>query len=70
MRIGASLVLIAIGAVLKWAVDYEVTGVRVTVVGTILLVVGLIGLAITLVMWGTRRRGDVDVIREERDPLL
>jgi len=62
MRIGGSLVLIAVGAVLRWAVTYEVSGVDLKVVGNILLVVGVIGLAITLFMWGTRRR--TDVVRE------
>lgn len=59
MQIGASLFLIAIGAVLKWAVDYRVSGINISTVGTILLVVGVIGLAITLLLWGTRRRTDV-----------
>lgn len=58
MQIGGSLVLIALGAILKWAVTYRVAGVQLSVVGTILLVVGIIGLVITLIMWSTRRRGD------------
>lgn len=59
MQIGASLFLIAIGAVLRWAVDYRVSGINISTVGTILLVVGVIGLAVTLVLWSTRRRTDV-----------
>ena len=62
MRIGGSLVLIAVGAVLKWAVSYEVSGVNLQTVGTILLVVGLIGLVLSVILWSTRRR--TDVIRE------
>jgi hypothetical protein len=56
MRIGASLFLIAIGAILKWAITAHVNGVDLQVVGVILMVVGIIGLAFDLVLWGTRRR--------------
>jgi beta-lactamase regulating signal transducer with metallopeptidase domain len=62
MRIGGSLVLIAVGAVLKWAVTYRTSGVNITTVGDILLVVGIVGLALSLVLLATRRR--TDVIRE------
>jgi Domain of unknown function (DUF6458) len=56
MRIGASLFLIAIGAILKWAVTATVSGINLHVVGVILMIVGLAGLVFDLVMWGTRRR--------------
>lgn len=62
MRIGGSLVLIAVGAVLRWAVTYQVSGVNLHNVGDILLVVGIIGLVLSLILWSTRRR--TDVIRE------
>lgn len=56
MRIGASLFLIAIGAILKFAVTKHVSGIDLQVVGVILIVIGAIGLLFDLVMWGTRRR--------------
>ena len=59
MRIGASLFLIAVGAVLKFAVTKQVSGVSVGVVGVILMIVGIVGLLITLVLMSTRRRTDV-----------
>lgn len=59
MRIGGSLVLIAIGAVLKWAVSYRASGINISTVGTILLIVGILGLVLSLVMSATRRRTDV-----------
>ena len=59
MRIGASLVLIAIGAILKFAVTSAVHGVNLPTVGIILMVVGVVGLLISLVLLGTRRRTDV-----------
>jgi Domain of unknown function (DUF6458) len=56
MRIGASLFLIAIGAILKFAVTTHVDGVDLQVVGVILMIVGIVGLLFDLVLWGTRRR--------------
>jgi len=59
MRIGASLFLIAVGAILKWAVTDKVNGINLGVVGVILMVVGIVGLLFELVMWGTHRRTTV-----------
>jgi len=59
MRIGASLFLIAVGAVLKWAVTYHTNGVNLSTVGVILMVVGIVGLVLTLIMMSMRRRTDV-----------
>ena len=62
MRIGGSLILIAVGAVLKWAVTYRTSGINISTVGTILLIVGVIGLVLSLTLYATRRR--TDVVRE------
>jgi hypothetical protein len=59
MRIGASLALIAIGAVLKFAVTKQINGVSLGVIGVILMIVGAVGLLITLVLMSSRRRTDV-----------
>ncbi len=59
MRIGASLVLIAIGAILKFAVSKQVNGINVPTVGVILMIIGAAGLLISLVLMNTRRRTDV-----------
>jgi hypothetical protein len=55
MRIGASLFLIAVGAILKWAVHKHISGINVHVVGVILLIVGIVGLILELTLWATRR---------------
>ena len=62
MGIGVSLILIAVGAILTWAVSAEVNGVDVQTVGVILMVVGLVGGLVSLMFWsswggfgGTRR---------------
>lgn len=59
MRIGAGLLLIAVGAVLKFAVTKQISGVSLGVVGVIMMIIGVVGLLITLVMMSTRRRTDV-----------
>lgn len=59
MRIGASLVLIAVGAILKFAVTASVSGINLSTVGVVLMVVGLVGLILSLIMATTARRTDV-----------
>ena len=59
MRIGASLLLIAVGAILKWAVTDHVNNVDLSTVGVILMIVGVAGLLISLVLTASRRRTDV-----------
>jgi hypothetical protein len=48
MTLGASLFLIAVGAILKFAVTAELAGIDLQVVGVILMVIGVLGLAISL----------------------
>ena len=50
MGIGASIFLIALGAVLAFAVDVSVSGFDLDTIGVILMVVGVIGLAVTLLL--------------------
>lgn len=59
MRIGASLVLIALGAILKFAVTARTSGLDLGVVGVILMIVGVLGLLITMAMMFSRRRTEV-----------
>jgi hypothetical protein len=57
MTIGGALLLIAAGAILKWAVTAHLSGVNLQTVGTVLFVIGLIGLALALIytFWPVRR---------------
>ncbi|MEA2399473.1 MAG: hypothetical protein QOK25_3029 [Thermoleophilaceae bacterium] len=63
MTIGTSIVLIAIGAILKYAVTAHVSGIDIQTVGTILIIVGILGLILSLLYtfaWSAdarRRRG-------------
>lgn len=59
MRIGGSLVLIAIGAILKFAVTWSTSGINLENVGVILMVVGIVGLVVSLILANTARRTDV-----------
>ena len=56
MRIGASLFLIALGAILKFAVTAHASGIDLQVVGVILMIIGIVGLAFDVALWSTRRR--------------
>lgn len=68
MQIGTSLFLIAVGAILKFAVTASVSGVSLSTIGIILMVVGVVGLILSLFMMNmaTSRR-DTVVEREVVD---
>lgn len=53
MGIGVSLILIAVGAILTWAVSAEVSGVDIQTIGVILLIVGIAGALLSLVFWSS-----------------
>ena len=65
MYFGGAIAMIAIGAVLSFAVRDAVPGVNLTVVGYILMLVGALGIVLTMTMAGRRderqdpRRDDV-----------
>ncbi len=70
MPLGTSIFLIAIGAILRYAVTATASGISLPTVGLILMLVGIAGLLLSLLYmtaWGPRRRA----VRErvvERDP--
>jgi hypothetical protein len=64
MRIGTSLVLIALGAILTFAVTVDADGFNINTIGWILMAVGGAGLVISLVLLGSADRRTVDVVRE------
>jgi hypothetical protein len=74
MTIGTSIVLIAAGAILKWAVTAHVNGFDIQTAGTVLFVVGLVGLVLSLIytFWWTRRDAayydDTRVRRQQPPP--
>jgi Domain of unknown function (DUF6458) len=57
MTIGASLFLIATGAILNFAVTAELAGIDLQIVGVILMIIGGLGLLLGLLLMNSRRRG-------------
>ena len=53
MGLGVSLFLIAIGAILVFAVEAEVSGVDVDAIGWILMIVGAVGFLLSLLFWSS-----------------
>jgi hypothetical protein len=53
MGIGASLTLIAAGAILVWGVTGHVAGLDVVAIGVILMVVGIVGLVLSIIFWSS-----------------
>jgi Flp pilus assembly protein protease CpaA len=51
MTIGTSLFLIAVGAILKYAVTAQVSGVDLHTAGLIIMIVGIVGLAVGLYLY-------------------
>jgi cytochrome c oxidase subunit IV len=61
MSIGASIFLIAVGAIVRYAFTFEIEGVDREALGLILMIAGAIGLALSILymmMWSNRRRHD------------
>ncbi len=53
MGLGVSLILIAVGAILTWAVNVSSSAVNVHTVGVVLLIVGLVGALLSMIFWST-----------------
>jgi len=68
MGIGTSLFLIAVGAILYFAVDANVSGLEISTIGIILMVVGVIGLLISLFMISSARRTTDRTVVRDREP--
>jgi hypothetical protein len=66
MGIGAGILLIAIGAILAFAVDWHVSGLDLHIIGWILMVVGVFGVVLFFTFWNNRRPGNGRVVAERR----
>ena len=71
MGIGASITLLAIGAILAFAVDASISGLDIQVIGIILMICGALGLVLTMLVFGRRDRtvgvAEERVITRDRD---
>jgi len=69
--IGTSIFLIAVGAILRFAVTASVEGVELATVGLILMIVGILGLLISLFLLAQAQRDPVaGRERVDRDPYV
>jgi hypothetical protein len=59
MRLGTAIVLLALGAILTFALNVSVSGVNLDVVGWILMIAGALGIVLELALWGPRSRRTV-----------
>jgi len=70
MPLGTSIFLIALGAILRYAVTATVSGINITTVGLILMIVGIAGLILSVLYmfaWRPRRVGAMRTRVIERD---
>jgi hypothetical protein len=71
MPLGSSLFLIAVGAILRYAISTNVEGVSLPTIGLILMIVGAVGMLLSIfwmLMYAPSRRGEVVHEYVERDP--
>lgn len=66
MTIGGSIFLLAVGAILAFAVTTSIAGISLTVAGYILMAAGALGLLLALFMGFGRPADRADVVRRER----
>lgn len=66
MGIGVSVFLLAIGAILAFAVEVETSGIDLDAVGVILMVVGAVGLVLSMLMWDRLGWGGSTIVRRDR----
>ena len=68
MELGTSLFLIAVGAILTFAINATVSGIDIATVGIILMIVGILGLVISLYLMSVASRRGVDrPVARDRD---
>lgn len=75
MGIGVSLFLLAVGAVLTFAVEVTAEGFNIDTVGIILMIVGAVGLLLSLLFWSSfapyrRDSGGTTTVVRDREPMV
>jgi len=72
MATGISLFFLAVGAILTFAVNTTVSGVDIDTIGVILMVIGLLGMLLSLVLWDSWSPGAIrrdDVVIDDEPPV-
>jgi hypothetical protein len=74
MATSLSLFFLAVGAILTFAVDTTVSGIDIDTIGVILMVIGLLGMLMSLVLWDSwsprPMRRDEEIVIDRRDALI
>lgn len=74
MATGLSLFFLAVGAILTFAVETPVSGIDIDTIGVILMVIGLLGMLMSLVLWDSWSprplRRDDEVVIDRRDVVI
>jgi hypothetical protein len=68
MGIGGSIFLLALGAILAFAVNAQISGIDINIVGWVLMAAGLVGLILTVWYWNSRRRSTV--VTQSQQPVM
>ncbi len=71
MTFAASIFLIAVGAILRFATHFHVKGLDLRTIGLILMIVGILGLVIAIWQWAvwSRRARQSEVLVDDRRPV-
>ena len=74
MATGISLFFLAVGAILTFAVNTSVSGIDIDTIGVILMVIGLLGMLMSLVLWDSWSprplQRDDEVVIDRRDVVI
>lgn len=68
MSLGAGIFLLVVGAILTFAVDFDVPGLDLTTIGYILMIAGAVGIVLGIVLMA-RKRQSVSTTSESVDPV-
>ncbi|WP_205699306.1 DUF6458 family protein [Conexibacter sp. SYSU D00693] len=66
MTMGTSVFLIALGAILRYAVEDAISGVNLATVGLILMIAGIVGIVLSFLMMAMARDRRAEVVHERR----
>ena len=69
MGLGGAILLIALGLILGFAVDFQIAGIDLQLIGHILTGVGILGLILWFLVWGPRRRALRSTTVRSVDPV-
>ena len=69
MGIGVSVFLLAVGAILTFALERDAEGINLDMVGIILMAVGIIGLLFTMLVWNSPTRREERTVVRDREVL-